>query len=196
MRLNRRSPSWSGLLSAVAMFMACQSLSQTLTSLRSFGTPPAVVGWYPCSQLVQAPDGTLYGTTSGGEGYVSGTVFRMRSDGSGLTFLKVWITDFVEVESPSGGLTLLGNVLYGTTYISGSSRYGTLYKLNTDGSGYTVLKRFTPSEGTYPAVTLAPSGNEFYGKTSWGGASGHGTLFKVNLDGTGYTVLKHFEGND
>src|SRR6266550_9003505 len=44
---------------------------------------------------------------------------------------------------PRGGLILSNNILYGTAVFGGSSGGGTLSKVNTDGTGFTVLHHFT-----------------------------------------------------
>jgi uncharacterized repeat protein (TIGR03803 family) len=59
--------------------------AQSFTSVKSFGILTNVTGFGPESQLVQGPDGTLYGTTSRGEGNVRGTVFKVQPDGGGLS---------------------------------------------------------------------------------------------------------------
>jgi len=40
------------------------------------------------------------------------------------------------------GLTQSGGVLYGTTWEGGNAGSGTVFKMNTDGTGYTVLRHF------------------------------------------------------
>jgi len=92
---------------------------------------------------------------------------------------------------PNSGLTLSGSVLYGTTSYGGSNYDGTVFKVNTDGTSYTVLKDFAYSDGS-PSGTLTLSGSALYGTTAYGGNSSLGTVFQVNTDGTDYTVLKHF----
>jgi uncharacterized repeat protein (TIGR03803 family) len=89
-------------------------------------------------------------------------------------------------------VTLSGSTLYGTTYQGGDSGYGVVYKLNTDGSNYTVLKHFTLSDGGYPYGGVTVSNSTLYGTTEQGGNPGYGVVYKLNADGTGYTVLKHF----
>src|SRR5258706_563594 len=44
---------------------------------------------------------------------------------------------------PTAGLILLGNTLYGTAQGGGSSGNGTVFAINTDGSGFTTLHSFT-----------------------------------------------------
>jgi uncharacterized repeat protein (TIGR03803 family) len=71
-----------------------------------------------------------------------------------------------------------------------------VYKLNTDGTGFTVLKDFTGPDGANPFARLALSGDTLYGTTTAGGTSNLGTVFRVNTDGTGFGVLKNFAGPD
>ena len=150
----------------------------------------------PQSELVQGTDGTLYGTACSGDCNVAGTVFKMRPDGSGFTVLK-WFTNTAEGANPSARLTLFDNLIYGTTRNGGVANNGTIFKLNTDGTGYTALKSFTSSDGANPSGGLTLLGNVLYGTTVGGGSSNHyGIVFKVNTDGTGYTVLKNFGGSD
>ncbi len=44
---------------------------------------------------------------------------------------------------PDAGLVLSGSTLYGTTSLGGSSNKGTVFQMNTDGTGYTVLKNYS-----------------------------------------------------
>jgi uncharacterized repeat protein (TIGR03803 family) len=101
---------------------------------------------------------------------------------------------------PEGGMILSGNTLYGTTYQGGNFGYGTVFKVNTDGTGFMNLHHFTApaaspatnGDGANPPGGLAVSGNTLYGTTEYGGASGFGTVFAVNTDGTAFTVLHTF----
>jgi uncharacterized repeat protein (TIGR03803 family) len=161
------------------------------TIIKNFGSLTRVTGSNPQAPLVQGPDGTLYGTASESDGY--GTVFKIQPDGTGFAVVK-YFTNSVEGAHPFGGLVLSGGTLYGTTAEGGSSSKGTVFKVNTDGTGYTVLKSFTGSDGSWPQAGLVLSGGTLYGTTCLGGSSGYGTVFKVNTDGTGYTVLKSFLG--
>jgi uncharacterized repeat protein (TIGR03803 family) len=92
------------------------------------------------------------------------------------------------VQAPDGAL-------YGTTYIGGSYGYGTVFKLNLDGSGYTNLHQFggDATDGRDPlgALTVGSDGL-LYGTTSLGGTHGSGNVFKLRGDGSGYAVLQNF----
>jgi uncharacterized repeat protein (TIGR03803 family) len=178
---------------ALVLFSSFVAEAQTFSTLKSFGILTNITGLNPQSELVQGLDGTLYGTTPNGEGDVRGTLFKVQTDGSGFTVLR-WFTNSSQGMNPHGGLTLLGSVLYGTTQSGGGSGAGTVFKVNTDGTSYTVLKNFTSSDGYYPQAALTLSGSVLYGTTYLGGSSGRGAVFKVNTDGTGYSVLKHFSG--
>jgi hypothetical protein len=65
---------------------------------------------------------------------------------------------------PEAGLTLSGNTLYGTSASFGGSGGlggGTLFKINTDGTGFTLLKVFVNNinapDGTTPVAGLVLS---------------------------------------
>ena len=94
---------------------------------------------------------------------------------------------------PWAGLILSGNTLYGTTAVGGSGR-GTVFAVNTDGTGFTNLHSFTFNDGARPRAGLILSGNTLYGTAYDGGTSGNGTVFAVNTDGTGFTNLHDFAG--
>jgi uncharacterized repeat protein (TIGR03803 family) len=147
-------------------------------------------------------DSTLYGTEGNGGSSGYGSVFKVNTDGSGYTVLK----NFTGSDGiiPIGGLVLAGSTLYGMTEWGGGYYYrcGVVFKVNTDGSGYAVLKPFTGSDGEHPVAGLVLEGSTLYGTTPNGGSSynatneGYGVVFKVNTDGSGYGVLKSFGGSD
>jgi uncharacterized repeat protein (TIGR03803 family) len=84
-------------------------------------------------------------------------------------------------------LILSGNTLYGTAYRGGSSGYGTVFAVSTNGTGFTNLYSFTAvlnstnSDGANPYAGLILSGNTLYGIAYYGGSSGGGTIFSINL---------------
>ncbi len=138
---------------------------------------------------------TLYGTTYNGGASDSGTIFKINTNGTGFAMLKQFaLTDGV---NPAGDLVLSGSTLYGTTYSGGSDGLsGTIFKINTDGSGHTVLRTMAAAGGNHPYGGLVLSGTTLYGTAYSGGAYYCGTLFKINTDGTGYTVLRTFDSTN
>jgi uncharacterized repeat protein (TIGR03803 family) len=108
------------------------------------------------------------------------------------------LTDFdgpVKGSYPAGSLTLSGSVLYGMTNNGGIHSYGVIFKVNTDGSGFTKLIEFDGIEkGSSPWASLTLSGNVLFGTTYSGGANSKGAIFKVNTDGSGFAKLVDFNG--
>jgi uncharacterized repeat protein (TIGR03803 family) len=145
---------------------------------------------------------TLYGTAAGGGSWGNGAVFAVNTDGSGFTNLYSFTATPAYPNStnsdganPHAGLILSGNTLYGTATSGGSSGYGTVFALNTDGTNFTTLHSFTNgSDGAHPISGLTLSGNTLYGTAHIGGNSNAGTVFALNTDGTGFTNLYSFTG--
>jgi uncharacterized repeat protein (TIGR03803 family) len=168
--------------------------------LHSFTGSPTD-GALPYAGLIQGPDGTLYGTTfSGGDFNSPGTVFQMAPDGSGFTILHSFAGSPNDGAGPYAGL-IQGpdGTLYGTTYGGGggANSVGTVFKMAPDGSGFTILRKFTvsPNDGAEPYASLiqGPDGT-LYGTTLYGGTNDAGTVFQMAPDGSGFTVLHSFTG--
>jgi uncharacterized repeat protein (TIGR03803 family) len=94
--------------------------------------------------------------------------------------------------NPGGPLILSGNTLYGTAFLGGSSAVGTVFAVNTDGTGFTNLHSFANSDGAHPTGGLILAGTVLYGAAGSGGSSGAGTVFAVSIDGAGLTNLHSF----
>jgi uncharacterized repeat protein (TIGR03803 family) len=106
---------------------------------------------------------------------------------------------------PYLGLLLSGNTMYGAAQVGGSSGYGTVFAVNTNGTGFTTLYNFTATsgakgnhsfgtnrDGAAPNAGLLFSGNTLYGTTQSGGSAGWGTVFALNTNGTGFRTLHSF----
>ncbi|HUB67692.1 MAG TPA: choice-of-anchor tandem repeat GloVer-containing protein [Candidatus Methylacidiphilales bacterium] len=169
--------------------------AQTTTVLHDFTGPDNQS--FPYGGLILS-GGVLYGTTSGGGSGNTGTVFKINPDGSGKSTLHNFAsygTDLTNSDGakPHATLLLSGSTLYGTTSAGGSSGDGTVFKVNTDGTGFTVLYTFTgKSDGAVPLANLILSGSTLYGTASEGGSSGYGTVFSLSTTGTNFTVLHNF----
>jgi uncharacterized repeat protein (TIGR03803 family) len=175
------------------------------TVLHNFnlGTNGGYPGGAPHGKLVLSGS-TLYGTTVNGGWSGYGTVFKVNTDGTGFTTL--YDCTFAEA-NPSGGLALAGGILYGTANGGsgpgyGGSSFGTVFAINTDGTGFTTLHSFTTptgsypnyinTDGVYPRADLMVSGGVVYGTTVLGGSSASGTVFAINTNGSGFTTLHNF----
>jgi uncharacterized repeat protein (TIGR03803 family) len=70
--------------------------------------------------------------------------------------------------------------LYGTTFGGGSLGYGTVFKLNTNGTGFTVLLNFDGPTGANPVAGLMQGADgALYGTTVQGGSANVGTVFRL-----------------
>lgn len=139
-------------------------------------------------------DGTyLYGMTNNGGANDMGTIFKIKPDGTAYTKLL----DFegtTNGRNPWGSLIANGNELYGMTFSGGSNSMGTVFKILSDGSGYTKLLDFAGlTNGRNPRGSLFFDGTYLYGMTSVGGSENFGTLFKLLPNGTGYLKLLDFD---
>ncbi len=85
--------------------------------------------------------------------------------------------------------------LYGITKSGGTNNYGVVYKVDGNGSNYTVLHHFSlkTSDGAIPFGGMALSGNTLYGTTSFGGSNYNGTVFQINTDGSNFKIIANFK---
>jgi uncharacterized repeat protein (TIGR03803 family) len=80
----------------------------------------------------------------------------------------------------------------------GVDHTGTIFKLNTDGTDYSILHRFldgtVEDDGRDPLGSPMLSGATLYGVTFGGGGDtdGQGTVFKLSTDGADYAILHRF----
>jgi uncharacterized repeat protein (TIGR03803 family) len=189
----------------LALMLGSRLMAQTFSSLYSFSGVGD--GATPNPGLILCSN-TLYGTAASGGTLGSGTVFALNSNGTGFRTLHSFTggsgtspytnADGIVPNSP----VLSGNTLFGTTFQGGVFGYGSVFKVNIDGTGFTNLHYFTAAPGTYapngdganPYGQLVLTGNTLFGTTSGGGQSGFGTVFKINPDGTGFIAILSFLG--
>lgn len=150
-------------------------------------------GSNPSSELIY--DGTfIYGTTQDGGTFNAGTIYKLLPDGSGFTTLLNFNNPSIGA-NPSGKLFLNGGIIYGSTQSGGVNFSGTIYKIATDGSNFSLLHEFDGgANGGVPVGGLVSNGTELFGMTYMYGDFGVGTAFKINLDGTGFLKLHDFNG--
>jgi uncharacterized repeat protein (TIGR03803 family) len=139
------------------------------------------------SPLIQAADGSLYGTASKGGANNCGTIFKLTTSGELL-----WYYSFPcqpGGANPVGPLTQAddGN-FYGTTQLGGSVGVGTVFSLDQSGT-VTVLYSFqsfavSPADGSNPFGGLVQATDGMlYGTTNAAGSNNLGTLYQITTTG-------------
>jgi uncharacterized repeat protein (TIGR03803 family) len=151
-------------------------------------------GASPVAGLVGGSNGRLYGVTSSGGSTnrtQHGTIYGVNQDGSGYAVLHRF--NGTNGTRPSGDLIrTAGGVLFGTTISGGASNRGVIFRINEDGSAFSVVRDFTGSvtDGGTPTAGLTLSADGFlYGTTTTGGTNKGGVIFRLRSDGSEYTVL-------
>jgi uncharacterized repeat protein (TIGR03803 family) len=139
---------------------------------------------------------TLYGMTSQGGTANLGTVFKTNADGTAFSVLHSFTGAPGDGHFPSfSALLISGSSIYGMTAEGGSADQGAIFRMNTDGTGFSVMHSFVPAtgDGWDPNGSLILSGSTLYGMTRQGGG-GAGTIFEINTDGGGYSRMHTFAG--
>jgi uncharacterized repeat protein (TIGR03803 family) len=155
-------------------------------------------GATPWGSLVQSGP-ALYGMTSAGGSNNVGTVFRINADGTNFQLLHSFVSATTDGAGPDGTLLLSGSLLYGMATSWNTSGGGTLFRLNTEGSGFQVLRSFSTSDGVWPWGSLIQSGSTLYGLNTYGGnaggGNGCGTAFKFDTNGSVFEIVHLFNGS-
>jgi uncharacterized repeat protein (TIGR03803 family) len=147
----------------------------------------------------------LYGMTYNGGANSSGTIFKIKPDGTGYSNLHSFQNSpSTDARNPWGSLISDGIYLYGMTSSGGIYNLGTIFKIKMDGTGFTKLRDFAGvyngsfpwGDGSYPKGDLLSDGTYLYGMTSAGGTNDDGIIFKIKPDGTGFTKLLDFDNNN
>ena len=182
------------------------SSTSTVRVLHAFG---GADGAWPRGSLIAA-GGFLYGGTTLGGDAKNGTVFRVRPDGTGFQSLYSFTAgsdNGLGNQPHHNSLLLIGDALIGAARQGGNTDNadegaqkdgnGTIFRIETSGSAYTVLQKFDGGERS-PATPhsppqISPDGRMLYGMSAGGGKHRHGTLYEMRVDGTGFRILHHFD---
>ena len=140
-----------------------------------------ISGKYPYGSLFF--DGTfLYGMNYEGGANNSGTIFKIKTDGTSYTKLLDF-SYYLTGANPAGSLIFDGTFLYGTCAAGGANNNGTIFKIKTDGTGFAKLFDFLwfPT-GSNPFMgQLVSDSIYFYGMTMNGGVNSNGVIYKFNF---------------
>lgn len=174
-----------------------------LTTLYSFCSQGGCAdGQAPAASLVQAADGSFYGTTSAGGAncagsplYGCGTVFKITPGGSLTTLYNFCAqsqcSDGSASESRAALVQAANGDFYGTTASGGTNGSGTVFKITPDGALTTIYNFCSQSgcsDGAVPLSGLVQASNgDLYGTTVGGGdgvyGADYGTVFKITPGG-------------
>jgi uncharacterized repeat protein (TIGR03803 family) len=139
---------------------------------------------------------TLYGTSFAGGSNNQGTVFKLDTNGANFAVLHHF-TNNPDGINPRSRLVLNDATLYGTTSGGGSNGMGVIFKINTNGSGYSVIYQFSNSPAAaLPYVGLIIASNTLYGVASSGGISNAGAVFSLGTNGANFTIIHSFTNNE
>ncbi|HZR18003.1 MAG TPA: choice-of-anchor tandem repeat GloVer-containing protein [Verrucomicrobiae bacterium] len=157
----------------------------TVNTMITFG---GGIGGYPQEGLIQANDGSFYGTTYQSGGEANGSIFRMTPEGV-FTTLHWFDCSQGEgigpicrlMQTPDGGL-------YGTTFYGGASgcmgnSSGTAFRITTNGV-FTTVVSFDRTNGANPQCGLILGRDRaLYGSTTGLTGDAYGTIFRLTTNG-------------
>ena len=146
-------------------------------------------GSVPTGVPLIASNSILYGMTTGGGQNGAGVIYSVNTNGSNFSKLRDFPSSAVPV--PVGGLIQAadGN-LYGLTYFGGTTDEGQLFRMSTNGSGYTGILNFTGNNQVHPIGGLFQASDGFlYGVFE------SGRIFKSTIAGANFSIVA-FSGID
>ena len=128
--------------------------------------------------------GSYYDTNTFGT-----ALFRVRMDGSDFEQISPFVFEEI-IDAPLSEIDLSSDgSIYWADPSTGTNAAGELYRVNKDGSNFTVLHEFggdTNNFEAYPRVVVDGPDNRLYGTASYG--VGY-ELYSVNKDGTDYKII-------
>lgn len=154
--------------------------AETMATLYSFSSV-SNGGYTPMAGLAQGSDGLLYGTTQHGGTQGFGVVYKSTTNG---TVSRVVIFNNSGDGADANSVMIRGadGALYGTAELGGANKYGTAFRVTTNG-GLTTLAAFNYFDGYNPTELFQAINGSFYGTTLEGGASGAGSVFQLGTNG-------------
>ncbi|MFZ6010258.1 MAG: choice-of-anchor tandem repeat GloVer-containing protein [Bacteroidota bacterium] len=144
-------------------------------------------GAYPKGGLIEGADGFLYGATRNGGAKNYGVIYKVRP--SGQDFQVLYQFDNISGRYPNRGLVqdASGN-LYGTTHGGGTFKKGLIFKIASDGTGFTRLHEFQNSiyiSESYEEPLLLSSDSYLYGRA----VETTNQVIRIKTDGSDYGTV-------
>lgn len=139
-------------------------------------------GVAPEGPLLEASDGRLYGTTCFGGASNLGCVFRIERSGGNFEVIRSFTREVTSGYWPVGGLVQgADGRLYGVTCAGGSNGVGTVFSVNTDGSGFSTLVHLRAGVAARPADSLIlGSDGLLYGSATVGAGSNSAVVYRAD----------------
>jgi uncharacterized repeat protein (TIGR03803 family) len=147
-------------------------------------------GYSPKQALLQASDGSFFGTTNLGGSGGYGTVYHLKSSGEFVT-LHEFGGDTGAY--PSRLIMAEDGRLYGASL--GLNEKGSVYRIDATGA-FTLLHEFTDGDdGSHPTALVASRDGNIYGvATSSQNGGKYGSFFRITPAGT-FNVVKVFDNS-
>lgn len=165
-------------------------LNDSFTKLADFDS---VSGRFPVDDMVYAPNGKLYGVTSGGGKGDRGVLFSFDPSTKALTKLIEFGSG--TYLNPRAGLIMGRN---GNLYGVVSFYYGAIFEFNIANNTIKYIQPFPSSNGGRAPFgkLIEVQDSVFYGTTRYGGTSGkeEGTIFRFDQRNNSFTTVKFFQG--
>jgi uncharacterized repeat protein (TIGR03803 family) len=181
------------ILAALLVITAGVVQAQTFSVLYDFGINSGdPLHPYLEGIVAQGRDGNLYSAAPNGGTNGYGAVFKITPEGALTTLCS--FSGGSDGANPQGGMTMGsdGN-FYGTTFTSGASNRGTIFKITPAGK-FTLLYSFTSNDGNQACdPPIQGTDGNFYGTAYSGGAFGDGMVYKLASSGN-FTTLYSFDG--
>ncbi|HEY1429601.1 MAG TPA: choice-of-anchor tandem repeat GloVer-containing protein [Candidatus Tumulicola sp.] len=169
--------------------------SGKVTIVHSFGGPQDAAN---SNATLLYAKGTLYGTTFAGGTYGKGAIFSMNPDGTAYRVLHNF-GNGQDGAVPGYGVVEVKGYLYSTTAQGGTNGQGTVFRIGTTGSNYSILHNFgSTGDGSVPLAGLLYLDGRLYGTTVLGGDTSAyaGVVFSVTTQGDEDVLHEFGRGTD
>ncbi|MDW3208462.1 MAG: MBG domain-containing protein [Reichenbachiella sp.] len=143
----------------------------------------------PDSDLLYHND-RMWGLSRGGGKYSGGTLFSVDMNLEDLQIHHHFHTS--TGIRPWGSLIVADGYFWGTAAEGGVSDTGVVFKINTNGTGYTIV---LDEELDTPGAEIISVDGKIYGYAT-GGAHDYGIIFRVDHDGQNFESIHDFNGLD